>query len=119
MWIINTSSDSFLRLPNEGEITLEDDETSASCISFGFLSSSEDESTSLFNSTRSCRFWPNTKPLANEISSGFWVLLLLITAPNTAGGDWTGMFFLVCVSSTSVLFSSEEFNNFAIKRAYH
>lgn len=116
--LINTSSvSSFLRLPNEGEI-IWDDETSTSWVSFGFLSFSEVESATLFNSTRSWRFCPNTKPLANEISSGFWVLLLLITAPNTAGGD-RGVSFLFCVSSTSVSFWSEEFNNFAIKEPYH
>jgi hypothetical protein len=40
-------------LPNEGEITFEDEETLASWVSFSFVSSSEVESASLFNSTRS------------------------------------------------------------------
>jgi len=44
---------------------------------------------------------------------------LLITAPNTAGGDETGISFLGCISSTSVSFWPEEFNNFAIKKTYH
>jgi len=91
-------------LPNEGEITFEDEETLASWVSFSFVSSSEVESASLFNSTRSWRFWPNTKPLANEISSGFWVRLLFSTAPNTAGGDGIGFSFSGCISSISFSF---------------
>lgn len=101
-------------MPNEGETTLDDDETSASWVSFGFLSSSEVESASLFNSTRSWRFWPNTKPLAKEISSGFWVRLLVITAPKIAGGDAIGISFLGCVSSTSVSLWVE-LEDFAVK----
>lgn len=71
----------------------------------------------MFNSTRSWRFWPKTKLLANEISSGFWVRLLVITTPNTAGGDGIGIFWFV--SSTSVSLLSEHFEDCTVKKKYN